>query len=159
MKSGFHLPENYWSDFKNRLDQRLEEQVKPSVDEGLNVSSGYQVPADYFEDFKVEVNQKKSIFTTKAILAVAAILVLAFSIGIAINPFASSSDQIDFSDIEDEQIKQYITDQNINEELIEEYSNKQNSNFELNSAIQKIDKQEIFTYFSDQLNDVYAYEE
>ena len=59
----------------------------------------------------------------------AAILVLALSIGIAINPFASSSDQIDFSDLEDEQINRYINDQDINQEVLEEYSNNQNSEF------------------------------
>ena len=32
MKSGFQLPDNYWSDFKERLDQRMEEQDKSSVD-------------------------------------------------------------------------------------------------------------------------------
>ena len=159
MKSGFQLPDNYWSDFKDRLDQRMEEQDKLSADKGLDVSSGYQVPANYFDNFQVDVDQERTTFTKKVILAVAAVLVLAFSVGIAINPFASSSDQMDLSDIKDEQINRYINDQDINEEVLEEYSNHQNSDFELNNAIQKIDKQEIFSYFSDQLNDLYAYEE
>ena len=159
MKSGFQLPDNYWSDFKDRLDQRMEEQNETSVDNELEVSSGYQVPIDYFDNFQVDVDQERTTFTKKVILAVAAVLVLAFSVGIAINPFASSSDQIDLSDIKDEQINRYINDQDINEEVLEEYSNHQNSDFELNNAIQKIDKQEIFSYFSDQLNDLYAYEE
>ena len=158
MKSGFQLPDNYWSDFKDRLDQRMEEQDKLSADKGLDVSSGYQVPANYFDNFQVDVDQERTTFTKKVILAVAAVLVLAFSVGIAINPFASSSDQMDLSDIKDEQINRYINDQDINEEVLEEYSNHQNSDFELNNAIQKIDKQEIFSYFSDQLNDLYAYE-
>ena len=159
MKSGFQLPDNYWNDFKDRLDQRMEEQDKLSADKGLDVSSGYQVPANYFDNFQVDVDQERTTFTKKVILAVAAVLVLAFSVGIAINPFASSSDQMDLSDIKDEQINRYINDQDINEEVLEEYSNHQNSDFELNNAIQKIDKQEIFSYFSDQLNDLYAYEE
>ena len=159
MKSGFQLPDDYWSDFKNRLYKRMEEQDELSVEKELEVSSGYQVPDNYFNNFQVDVDQKSSTFTKKAWLAVAAILVIALSIGIAINPFASSSEQIDFSELEDKQINQYIIEQDINEEVLEEYSNNQNSNFELDKAIQKVDKKEIFSYFSDQLNDLYAYEE
>ena len=159
MKSGFQLPGNYWHDFNKRLHQHIEEQAGSAANEKIEASSGFQVPDAYFENFQVDVDQEKSTFTRKAQLAVAAILLIALSIGITLNPFASSPKEIDFSNIQDNQIDEYIDNRDINQEIVEEYINRQPANFKLDEAIQTVDKKEIFNYFNDQLNDLYAYEE
>jgi len=158
MKSGFKLPEDYMSDFKNRLNQRMEVESKSYESDDLKASSGYRIPDAYFEKFKVDVVSNKSTENKKLKIAIAAIAVLAISLGITFKPF-TSSEQINFSDLEDEQINRYIDQQGIQDEVLDEYSSHQNSNFELNDAIKKVDQKEILNYFSDQLNDLYAYEE
>ena len=159
MKSGFQLPENYWCGFDKRLQERIEEQAGSEVNNQLEVPSGFQVPDVYFEDFHVNVDQKRSSFARKVQLAVAAILLVLISVGITLNPFSSSPNEIDFSDIKDNQIDEYIDNRDINQEIVDEYTNRQPADFKLDEAIQTVDKREIFNYFNDQLNDLYAYED
>ena len=159
MRSGFKLPDNYFNDLQQRLDKRMDEDTRPSQDNELDVRSGYKVPTDYFDKFHIDIDEKRSINTRKFWLALAAILVVMLSVGILTRPFSTEADNMKISDIEEAQLEQYINDQYMNEEVLESYAKDQNMQFELNEALRTIDKKEILTYFDDQLNDLYAYED
>lgn len=159
MRSGFKLPDDYFNDLQQRLDKRMDEDTRPSQDNELDVRSGYKVPTDYFDKFHIDIDEKRSINTRKFWLALAAILVVMLSVGILTRPFSTEADNMKISDIEEAQLEQYINDQYMNEEVLESYAKDQNMQFELNEALRTIDKKEILTYFDDQLNDLYAYED
>ena len=159
MKSGFKLPDDYFNDLQQRLDKRMDEDTRPSQDNELDVRSGYKVPTDYFDKLHIDIDEKSSNNTRKLWLAMAAILIVMLSVGIITRPFSTEADNMKISDIEEAQLEQYINDQYMNEEVLESYAKDQNMQFELNEALRTIDKKEILTYFDDQLNDLYAYED
>ena len=159
MRSGFKLPDNYFNDLQQRLDKRMDEDTRSSQDNELDVRSGYKVPTDYFDKLHIDIDEKRSINTRKLWLAIAAILIVMLSVGILTRPFSTEAYNMKISDIEEAQLEQYINDQYMNEEVLESYAKDQDMQFELNEALRTIDKKEILTYFDDQLNDLYAYED
>ncbi len=159
MRSGFRLPDDYFDDFQQRLDKRMDEDKRSSQNNELNVTSGYKVPTDYFDKLHIDIDEKSSFNTKKQWLAMAAILVVMLSVGILTRPFSSETGNMKISDIEEEQLEQYIKYQYMNEEVLKSYAKEQDMQFELNKALRTIDKKEILTYFDDQLNDLYAYED
>ncbi len=159
MRSGFKLPDDYFNDLQQLLDKRMDEDTRPSQDNELDVRSGYKVPTDYFDKLHIDIDEKSSNNTRKLWLAMAAILIVMLSVGILTRPFSTEADNMKISDIEEAQLEQYINDQYMSEEVLESYAKDQNMQFELNEALRTIDKKEILTYFDDQLNDLYAYED
>jgi len=159
MRSGLRLPDDYFDDFQQRLDKRMDEDKRSSQNNELNVTSGYKVPTDYFDKLHIDIDEKSSFNTKKQWLAMAAILVVMLSVGILTQPFSSETGNMKISDIEEKQLEQYIKYQYMNEEVLKSYAKEQDMQFELNKALRTIDKKEILTYFDDQLNDLYAYED
>ncbi|MDR9401053.1 MAG: hypothetical protein RI558_06495 [Psychroflexus sp.] len=154
MKSGFQLPDNYWNDFEKKLNKRLHE----ADQEKLDISSGFSVPDTYFSNFKVNVEAEHPIVKYKKWLAIAAIFIALISLGIIQYNLSSQKNTVDFSSVEDKKIYQYIDNQYISEEVLDEYSKVSKERFQLEDAMQDIKDEEILSYFDDQLNDLYAYE-
>lgn len=159
MRSGFKLPDDYFNDLQQRLEKRMDKDALSSDSKELDIASGFKVPQDYFEELHIDMDDTRPSSNKKVWMAVAALLVVLLSVGILTRPFSSDADNIQISDIKDEQLDQYINDQYMNEEVLEIYSNGQNLDFKLNEALRSIDRKEILIYFDDQLNDLYAYEE
>jgi hypothetical protein len=159
MRSGLRLPDDYFDDFQQRLDKRMDEDIRAPQNNELKVTSGYKVPTDYFDKLHIDIDEKCSFNTKKQWLAMAAILVVMLSVGILTQPFSSETGNMKISDIEEKQLEQYIKYQYMNEEVLKSYAKEQDMQFELNKALRTIDKKEILTYFDDQLNDLYAYED
>lgn len=159
MRSGFKLPGDYFDGFQQRLEKLMDEDALSSDSKKLDIASGYKVPQDYFEELHIDMDDTRPSSNKKVWMAVAALLVVLLSVGILTRPFSSDADNIQISDIKDEQLDQYINDQYMNEEVLEIYSNGQNLDFKIDEALRSIDKKEILTYFDDQFNDLYAYEE
>lgn len=149
-KSGFKVPKAY---FDTLEDSILDHQKSESITD----KSGFKTPDDYFSDFEMKTPSENH--SSKVIKLqdwgkwVAAASIVAFTvIGALYIDQISSTQNIQFSDLDNDMIERYLDD---NIESPEEFIDYENTSLDniINKNLTTLDDEDIIEYLNDKIED------
>lgn len=155
-KSGFKTPEHYFDDLEARI---LKQTSKNSELE--KIQSGFKVPEDYFENFSIELPQDSDKEQSRVIQLspwlkwVSAACIIGFGLlgTLYIDHISQPKSNLEFTDLDDETIENYIDFNIENPEDYIEIDETSNFNHLINQNIVNLEDQDILNYLDEHLED------
>lgn len=149
-KSGFEVPKNYFETLEDSLLNKIKSEAHTE-------KSGFKIPKDYFSNFEVKIpSEEKPVKViqlkewTKWMVAAS---IVAFAvIGALYIDRISPSQNIQFSDLNNDMIERYL-DNNL--ETPDEFIDFENTSVEnlVNQNITELNDKEIIEYLNDKIED------